>query len=107
VITPNSYSGCSEFYEVAKSVEFFKQYGGQDRRFRIDALFDPKNGRFSTSAYIEEAVNIQPSYPVVNGQFATAPDDFRIWVVFTNVGWTDRDSAEAAIEQAMGFLGCS
>ncbi|WLI89600.1 hypothetical protein Q4S45_00250 [Massilia sp. R2A-15] len=105
MINPNSYSGCSEFYEVAKSVVFFQQYGGETRRFRIDALLDPKSGRFSTSAYIEEAVNLQRSYPVANGKFTTAPDDFRIWVVFTNLGWTDRASAEAAIEQAMAFLG--
>lgn len=104
MINPSSYSSCTEFYEVAKSVELVKQYGGEDRNFRIDALFDPKSGRYSTAAYIRENVTLQPSFPVANGKFASPAIDYSIWVVFNNVGWTDRHTAEAAIEQALCFL---
>lgn len=104
MINPSSFSACSEFYEIAKSVEFVKQYGGEDRVFRIDALYDPKSSRYSTVAYIKESVNLQPSYPVANGKFTSPPVDYLIWVAFTNIGWTDRDSADAATEQALGFL---
>lgn len=104
MINPSSYSSCSEFYEVALSVEFVKPYGGEDRMFKIEALFNRTNGSYSTSAYIKEHVTLQPSYPVVNGSFTSKPTDYTIWVAFHNIGWTDRESAEAAIEQAIGFL---
>lgn len=104
MINPSSYSTCSEFYEVAMSVQFVRPYGGKDRRFRINALHDPQTGKYSTSAYIKEDVTLQPSFPVVNGKFESTPKSYSLWVAFTNIGWTHQDSAEAAIEQALGFL---
>ena len=107
MINPRAYSNCSEFYEVAKSVEFVKTYGGEDRYFRINALFHPQTGRYSTSAYVREAVALQPTYPQTMGVYDRKPEDMQVWIVFGNLGWTDRNTAEEAIEQALGFLGCS
>lgn len=104
MINPSSYNTFNEFYEVAKTVQFVKSYGGEDRTFKIEALFDPKSGSYSTSAYIQEYVTLQPSYPVVNGIYTSKPTDYSVWVKFGNIGWTDRESAESAIEQALGFL---
>ncbi|MEO5690102.1 MAG: hypothetical protein ABIR54_22305 [Burkholderiaceae bacterium] len=104
MINPSSYSACSEFYEVAKSVEFVRPYGGEDRRFRIDALLNLADGSFSTSAYLEESVTLQPSFPQSNGAFDRKPEAFRVWVAFSNIGWTNRTSADDAINQALGML---
>ena len=105
MIRQATYQHCTEFYEVANSVEFVRPHAGQDRRFRIDALLDPRTGNFSTSAYIQEYVTLQPSYPYVNGQLTSAPTNFAVWVAFTHIGWTARNSAESAIEQALSFFG--
>jgi hypothetical protein len=104
MINPMSYSTCSEFYEVSLSVQFVRTYAGVDRSFRLEALRNPQTGKYSTSAYIRENVTLQPTYPATNGKFGSAPTSYSIWAQFTNIGWTNRDSAEAAIEQAMGFL---
>lgn len=104
MINPNSYSKCSEFYVVAKTVEFVKRHGDEDRQFRIDALHDPKAGKFSTAVYVKESFTLQPTYPQTNGKFDRKPENVRLWIAYDNVGWTDRDTAEQAIEQALGFL---
>ena len=56
------------------------------------------------SSHKAETIALQPSYPEVDGKFVNPPARYSVWVVFDNVGWTDRESAEAAIEQAIGFL---
>ena len=104
MINPKCYSSCAEFYEVAQTVQFVKSYAGEDRRFKIEALFDPQNGNYSTKAYLQEDVTLQPSFPVTNGVFDRKPTTFTVWVSFTNIGWTSRATAEEAIEQALGFL---
>jgi hypothetical protein len=104
LINTNSYSSCSEFYEIAKSVQFVRPYGGTDRTFKIEALFSPKDGTYSTAAYIQEHVTLQPSYPSVGNTLTGTPASYGIWTVFSNLGWTSRATAEAAIEQALGFL---
>ena len=105
MIRPSMYKNCSEFYEVAKIVEFVMPYGGQDTHIRIEALHDPQSGRYSTRVSYQQEFRLQPSYPVVNGNFGKNPGDFSLWVPFPNAAWTDRDTADAAIEQALGFIG--
>lgn len=104
MIKPSAYGSCGEFYEIAKTVEFVKSYGGEDRYFRINALLNPGTGRYSTSAYIRESVTLQPKFPQTNGKFDRRPEEMQVWAVFSNIGWTDRGTAEEAIEQALGFL---
>ena len=104
MINPKSYSNCSEFYEVVKSVEFVKNIGGEDRYLRIDALFHPQAGTCSTAAYIRESVTLQPTYPQSQGQFDRKAENMEIWAVYSNIGWTSRATPEEAIEQALGFL---
>ncbi|OZT74155.1 hypothetical protein CE457_09170 [Vreelandella boliviensis LC1] len=80
-------------------------YGGEDTQFRIEVLHDLQSSRFSTSVYYKDYFHLQPSYPVVNGKFSKKPTDFQVWVPFPNAAWTDRDTADEAITQALGFLG--
>lgn len=72
--------------------------------FKIEALLSPQNGTYSTAAYIQEQVTLQPSYPSTGNTLTGTPISCGIWAVFTNLGWTSRATAEAAIEQALGFL---
>ena len=105
MIQSGAYTNCSEFYEVVKTVEFVMPYGGTDTSFRIEALHALRSGRFSTRAYYQVHLNLQPSSPVVAGKFITNPEDFALWVLFPNAAWTDRGTADEAITQALGFLG--
>lgn len=105
MIQSSVYINCSEFYEVAKIVEFVMPYGGEDTQFRIEVLHNLQSSRFNTSVYYKEHFHLQPSYPVVNGKFSNKPTDFQVWVPFPNAAWTDRATADEAITQALGFLG--
>lgn len=101
MISQTSIAPFSEAYEVAKTVEVVATIGGAPRRVRIDALEDLLNaGQFSTKAYIEEDLQIQPTFPV-SGQ--TGPQSYRVWVALDHP-WTSRQSADAALEQALAFL---
>ncbi|WP_040551577.1 hypothetical protein [Rheinheimera nanhaiensis] len=94
---------CSEFYTVKKTIEVVVPIQGADERIRIDALEDGQTGKFSTKAYIEESLTIQPTYPQSNGAFSRKPQDYRIWVDY-NLPWTNRDTVDDALNQALGFL---
>lgn len=94
---------CSEFYTIEKSIEVVVNIQGQDTQIKIDALKDGRSGKFSTKAYIEEHVTLQPTYPQTRGSYDREAEDFRVWVSY-NLPWTDRDTADAALDQALGFL---
>ena len=95
---------CSEFYTVEKSIEVVVRRGGESKTVRIDALRNGETGAFSTRAYIEEHVTLQPTYPQTGNKFDKKSEDFRVCVAWTDFPWTDRDSANSAIGQALGFL---
>jgi hypothetical protein len=107
MIQSAAYTKCSEFYEVAKTVEFVMPYGEQDTQIRIEALHDLRTGHFSTRVYYYEHFHLQPSYPVNNGKFTKNPEDFQVWVPFPNPGWTDCHTADEAITQVLGFIGAN
>lgn len=105
MIQSSAYKNCSEFYEIAKIVEFVIPYRGEDTQIRIEVLHDLQTDRFSTSVYYKEHFNLQPSYPVQSGNFANKPADFQVWVPLPNTAWVDRNTADEAITQALGFIG--
>ena len=98
-----SHDFCSEFYTVEKSIEVVVTIQGQSQRIRIDALRDETTGRCCTKAYIEEHLSLQPTYPQTNGKFGRSPTGFRLWVDY-DLPWTNRDSADEALGQALSFL---
>jgi len=100
---PKQHDFCSEFYTVEKSIEVVVRIGGEQRRIRIDALRNARDGRVSTKAYIEEDVTVQPSYPQTGDTFGRKPEHIRAWISY-DLAWTNRDSAEGALQQALGFL---
>ena len=82
-------------------------HNGEDTQFRIEALQDLRAGNFQTKVYYQEHFRLQPSLPIINGNFTKNPTDFRVWVPFPNAPWTNRDTADEAITQALGFLGAN
>ena len=56
-----------------------------------------------TAAYIEEEITVQPTYPHTDGDFSRPQESVTVWIDY-NLPWTDRDSADAALAQALGFL---
>ena len=94
---------CSEFYIVEKSIEVVVNIGGQSEQIRIDALRNGETEVYSTNAYIWRHVTLQPTYPQTEGTFDKEQEKTRVWADF-DLPWTNRDSADAALGQALGFL---
>lgn len=103
MINPKNYSSCKEFLEREMSVELVHFFKGQERRFRIDALYDHRTCMYTTSAYIQEDFRLEASNHNGGGS-VTSSSIFTIWVKFNENGWTNRETSEAAIDQALEFL---
>lgn len=95
---------CSEFYTVEESIEVVVQIQNDTFRIKIEALKDERTGNYSTKAYQEEHVTLQPTYPQSGGgSYSRQPEDFRIWVDY-DLPWVDTKSADAALKRALLFL---
>ncbi len=94
---PNGYDFCSEFYIVEKSIEVVVQIREVDRTFRIDALHNPTTNRYRTRASVLEQITVQPIYPQRKTELV------RAWIEY-NIPWTNKESADDALVQALGFL---
>lgn len=103
MIDPTAYEFASGLSIVEKMVEVEVDFGDTSETIRIEAKFDPSRGSYSTAAYRLEHFTIQPTYPIVGGRFERTPEEVQLWVDY-ELPWTDRESADAAIEQALGFL---
>ena len=80
------------------------EVNGEQRQIRIEAFHGPNSTtKYSTNAYIKEDVLLQPDV-TENGKLVSKQVRASIWVPY-NLPWTNRDSADAAIEQALQFLG--
>ena len=94
MLDPSDFPFASEFYVVEKTIEVVVSINGEPERIRIDAL--KAGDSYSTTTYIEESVVVQPasggSHKVV-----------RQWVDY-DLPWTVRESADAALVQALAFL---
>ena len=97
------HSFCSEFYTIEKSIEVVVNINGEDVQIRIDALGNGVDGSYSTRAYIGKHVTLQPTYPQANSKHDQPPSDFLVWVNYS-LPWINRDSANAALSQTLGFL---
>ena len=92
-----------EFYVVEKTVEVVVKILGETQAIRIEVLQSLPQGNYSTRAYIQEYVTIQPTYPQTEGSFDHKPVDVRNWVGYS-LPWTERKSADDALNQALDFL---
>ena len=108
MLNPAAYDFASEFYIVEKTIEVVVSIRGESQSIRIEALNNPDSdppSRYSTRAYIREDMTVQPTYPQSGGgQFDRKPTSVSVWVSY-DLPWTSRDTADAALSQALGFLG--
>lgn len=103
MISKQNYEYCSEFYIVEKKIEVVVTIGGDPQSIRIEALHDPNSHRYSTRAYIQEHITVQPTYPQTNGNYNRKPKEMIIWRDY-DLPWTDSDSADGALTRVLGFL---
>lgn len=103
MLDPSRYNFCSELYFVEKSVEVVVEIADEPKTIRIEA-HKSKSGRYCTRSFIQKDITVQPTYPQASGRFAREPESIVIWVTY-DLPWVDGDSAEAALAQALGFLG--
>ena len=106
MLDPSKYASfCSEFYIVEKTIEVVVNIKGESQAIRIEALFRPRGSgpAYSTRAYIEEMITVQMTYPQWGQLRRTIPNEIRVWADY-HLPWTLRDTADDALEQALGFL---
>jgi hypothetical protein len=94
---------CDEFYVVEKSVEVVVKISGEPQTIRIEALQSPSQEKYCTRAYIQYYATVQPTYPQTGDKFDSEPKDISVFVDY-DLPWTDRETADEAINQALGFL---
>ena len=99
----NNIDFCNEFYVIEKTVEVVVEISGESQSIRIEALQSFPHLKYSTRAYIQKHVTVQPTYPKTGSNFELKPKDVCIWADY-DLPWTDRESADQAINQALGFL---
>lgn len=103
MITEPNIDFCDEFYVVEKSIEVVVKMSGEPQTIRIEALQALPDGKYCTRAYIQEYVTLQPTFPQTGRKFDRKPEDMCVWVDYS-LPWTDRESADEALNQALGFL---
>ncbi len=105
-LDPEEFDFCSEVYVVERVVELVvANLRGESEQIRIEALRAPgSSGRkYHARAYIKEDITVQPTYPQGRGKFGREPESFSVWVPY-DLPWTDRETADEAIAQALFFL---
>ena len=94
---------CEEIYVVEKTIDIVVKMAGESKNIRIEALKSLPDGKYSTRAFIYEHLTVQTTYPQTGSKFDQKPKDAGVWIDYS-MPWTNRDSADEALNQALGFL---
>lgn len=87
---------------VEKIIEVVWEHpDGSTDRFRIEAMRYHETGKYSTTVYRDMDVVLQPS--AFDEDDVVAPTTGRVWVN-AQFPWTQRDTADAAIEQCLSLM---
>lgn len=98
MITPPDFA--TEFYTIERTVEIVVNL----EVFRIEVMESSDGNKpFSTRVYEREDIVAQPAYPS-NVNPERTPETYAAWKSL-DIGWTARETAEGALNQALGFLG--
>ncbi|MGY3130872.1 hypothetical protein ACVWZM_001554 [Bradyrhizobium sp. USDA 4501] len=90
-----------ESYTVEKTIEVVWDHpDGTTDRFRIEALRNHETGKYTTTVYRDTDIVIQPS---TLDDHVVDPRNGRVWVN-AQFPWTQRDTADAAIEQCLSLI---
>ena len=103
MLDPSLFDFCSEYYVVVKVIEVIAKMEGVEKHFRIEALHGPESViPYSTRCYTNIRVAI--STPLGSGnELDLRPDIVSMWAHY-DLPPAAGDSADAAIERALGFL---
>ena len=93
----------TEFYVVEKTVMLCVRIAGEDKTIRIEAIKRLPNNIYDTRAYILETCCVNPSTPLAGIKLDEGPYNNKIWMEF-DLLYTNRKTADEAIEQALSFL---
>jgi len=99
------YESITEHREIEKTVEIVVEIDGESKTIRIDAVKFERDGvtKYDTRGWVLENVTLQPTYPQTGSGFDREPQRMQVWVAYS-IPWVDRDSADAALAQAIGFI---
>ena len=104
MLNPSNVDFCSEYYILEKAIEVVTRIGGVDRQFRIEALHGPESViPYSVRCYIRVDIAIQPARPDAPSKPESKSETVSVWAQYDLPG-TATDSADVAIEQALGLL---
>jgi hypothetical protein len=105
VVNFNKYPFLQEVYTVERTVEVVVDLAESEEptTIRIEVLRDEQKGNYLTRAYRQETMTTQPTYPKVGVRSTKRPEDHELWLPY-DLAWTDRPSADQAMEQALSFL---
>ncbi|AGA31683.1 hypothetical protein [Singulisphaera acidiphila] len=88
---------CRELYVVEKTVEVVVSIQGEPEFIRIEAFHDLQAGRYKTRSCMQAKVKLQAAH----GNQGLIETD--AWVDY-DLPWTDGETADEVVEQALGFL---
>ena len=104
MFNPSNVDFCSEYHILEKAIEVVTKIGGIDRQFRIEALHGPESViPYSARCYIRVDIAVQPAPPGAPGGPGGKSETVSVWAQYDLPG-TETDSADMAIEQALGVL---
>jgi hypothetical protein len=93
---------CSEYYILDKAIEVVTKIGGADRQFRIEALHGPESViPYRTCCYIRANITVQHDH--TSGELGSKAETVTVWAQY-DLPAIATDSADLAIEQALGLL---
>ena len=98
------HSHCIEYSVVEKTIIIYTEIYGENRHVKIEALHDLKNNNYFTRGYYEKTFTLQPSENYENGKYLDKAESYKTWVTFDDLPWTNRQTADEAIKQALSLL---
>jgi hypothetical protein len=102
------YDEFEEAYEITKTLEIVTARdlngGGGPSTVRIEILHCLQSGKYNVRWSQKTSFHLQPSYPVVEGQFTTAAGGFFVWVPLGNMPWVDESDEDQAVRRARSWL---
>lgn len=102
------YEHFQEAYEITKTLEIVTTRdfdgGDGDSAIRIEILHCLQSGNYSVRWTQKSDFRLQPSYPVVNGQFANEAGNYSVWVPLNDMPWVNAENEDQAVRSALSWL---
>lgn len=103
-----NYEVFQEAYEITKTIEILTTRdldgGGGPSNIRIEMLQCLQTGKYTVRWSQQISFHLQPSYPVIEGNFAKEMRDFPVWAPLDNMPWVDEPTEDRATQRALSWL---